>query len=983
MKKLRLFIIVGLIVSCALFSTACSATQLETPKRLSFDDSIYRVNWEMVEAAMAYKLDINGEEYESTRTYFDAASLAPGDYTVKVMATTELSGYKASEWTKSINIRIWPENGLVYEAINGGTEYAIKRADSLYASGDYVIESTYRGKPVTQISDLAFVRNNKITSVTIPDSITVIGEKAFNACSELKTVNMSDKVTSIGSSAFYGCKSLTTFRVPAGVTTIQSGTFSGCAALTGVDFGDSKVTYIASNAFHNTGLISFKIPDTVISTGEGFLRNNKELQKVEFGNGILAVGQSAFANCVKLSEVNFGTSIKYLYPYAFSGCISITSVTLPESMEIIYSSAFADCSSLSEISLGNGVRSIGSNAFSGTKIVADAPGGIIYVDRWAVGFRNSEDIVLSEQTRLEFAEGTVGIADSAFSTWSVDPTTKELIFPYDVIEELRFNTDGELKYIGMQAFGYMHSLVNLNIYAGIKVIESYAFTGCTSLTTARFANTLEQIGDYAFYGCTKLGTGKVPTSGTFVGEPAISVPDSVTSIGVGAFRSTGAYMSMGKIRYVGNKNNNFLWAVGYQEPASKQDVVVMPDLIIESSTVGIANSAFSGASGAVNPFTQTADPIALELPENLKYLGRAAFSYSSIGSIKFPQSPKFDTIPDYCFYKCNNLTTVTIPEGIKNINRSSFYSNESLVTLEMPDSTEYIGLYAFFRCKSLNFVRFGYNTRTIDGRAFYQCERITSVDLPSELTTIGPRAFYKCDSLSNITFGDKLETIGEYAFSSCKGVESIVLPDSVKTVGDYAFYNCLNNAEIKLNDGLESIGKWAFCNNAAVTTVTIPESVKYVGEHAFRKCSELKNLLIRSSLEVLSKNAFYYSNKVTVYIEGTAAGEKWESGWNSSFRPVVYGCTFSEDGTYVTSINVSTIENPEAIGPVVETGVDEDGFATEKTVYKANFSQPVRAGYEFGGYATTEGGAKEYDSITEVPAGTTVYVLWTVPSEDE
>jgi len=46
--------------------------------------------------------------------------------------------------------------------------------------------------PVTMIQAKAFYENKKITSVTIPDSITVLGKYAFACCSNLETVNISD-----------------------------------------------------------------------------------------------------------------------------------------------------------------------------------------------------------------------------------------------------------------------------------------------------------------------------------------------------------------------------------------------------------------------------------------------------------------------------------------------------------------------------------------------------------------------------------------------------------------------------------------------------------------------------------------------------------------------------------------------------------------------------------------------------------------------
>ena len=65
------------------------------------------------------------------------------------------------------------------------------------------------------IGDSAF-EYTKITTLTIPDSVTFIGEGAFGSCRELKTVVVGSKVNTIGAGAFGGCLELTsvTFRNP-------------------------------------------------------------------------------------------------------------------------------------------------------------------------------------------------------------------------------------------------------------------------------------------------------------------------------------------------------------------------------------------------------------------------------------------------------------------------------------------------------------------------------------------------------------------------------------------------------------------------------------------------------------------------------------------------------------------------------------------------------------------------------------------------
>ena len=76
------------------------------------------------------------------------------------------------------------------------------------------------------------VDKTKVTSVTIPTSMTCIGEGAFSGCSLLTGVVIPTSVTSIGKKAFCGCRSLTSVVVPTSVTSIGGDAFQGCSSIT-------------------------------------------------------------------------------------------------------------------------------------------------------------------------------------------------------------------------------------------------------------------------------------------------------------------------------------------------------------------------------------------------------------------------------------------------------------------------------------------------------------------------------------------------------------------------------------------------------------------------------------------------------------------------------------------------------------------------------------------------------------------------------
>ena len=66
---------------------------------------------------------------------------------------------------------------------------------------------TYDNKTycVTSIGSPAFALCNKLTNITIPESVTRIGSSAFQGCYNLTSVTIPKSVTNIGIQAFYEC----------------------------------------------------------------------------------------------------------------------------------------------------------------------------------------------------------------------------------------------------------------------------------------------------------------------------------------------------------------------------------------------------------------------------------------------------------------------------------------------------------------------------------------------------------------------------------------------------------------------------------------------------------------------------------------------------------------------------------------------------------------------------------------------------------
>ena len=203
MKKFRLFILLNLIICCLAMCIGC-APKLDTPKGFEIDQDTLELTWDKVTDAKSYMLDINGEEYTSSKNLYKLEKLDAGDYVIKVKACG--SGNTESAWSEKIDFTREQETGMLFKLINGGTEYELSNVGT--AEGDIIVPDTYRQRPVTSIGKKAFSKKQKITSVKLGDNITNIGEQAFAQCEALTSVNIPKGVVSIGKKAFQSCASL-------------------------------------------------------------------------------------------------------------------------------------------------------------------------------------------------------------------------------------------------------------------------------------------------------------------------------------------------------------------------------------------------------------------------------------------------------------------------------------------------------------------------------------------------------------------------------------------------------------------------------------------------------------------------------------------------------------------------------------------------------------------------------------------------------
>ena len=241
---------------------------------------------------------------------------------------------------------------------------------------------------------------------------------------------------------------------------------------------------------------------------------------------------------------------------------------------------------------------------------------------------------------------------------------------------------------------------------------------------------------------------------------------------------------------------------------------------------------------------------------------------------------------------CNNLTGVTIPDGVTEIRYGAFKDCTDLTDVKLPNSITKIGDYAFNYCTSLTSITIPDSVITIGKAAFWNCSSLTDVTMPNSIKVIGDYAFSGCENLKNVTIPNSVKEIGKGAFWNSTSLTDITIPSSVTIIGFGAFNGCTNlqnllvddnnpkyssvdgvlynkdkttliqypcanlNTDYTILDNVVAIEDRAFENSTNLVNITIPNSVKNIGGGAFERCTSLKNVTIPDGVENIGGGAF-------------------------------------------------------------------------------------------------------------------------------
>ena len=398
------------------------------------------------------------------------------------------------------------------------------------------------------------------------------------------------------------------------------------------------------------------------------------------------------------------------------------------------------------------------------------------------------------------------------------------------------------------AFFLCGSLQSVTIPDSVTSIGGSVFWFCSSLQSVIIPDSVTSIGDNAFMNCSSLQSVTIPDSVTSIGDSAFSecsslqsvtIPESVTIIKGNPFPACPAKVI--------NHSNHFTIFEGNLYTSDRRKLISYlskgENFIIPDSVTSIGDGAFedcwslqsvtipdSVTSIGDLAFYDCRSLHSVTIPDSVTSIGESAFyRCSSLQSVTIPDS--VTSIGSSAFESCSSFQSVTIPDSVTSIGESAFEGCSSLQSVTIPDSVTSIGDSAFEFCDSLHSVTIPDSVTSIGDDAFHECLSLQSVTIPDSVTSIGDSAFSGCSSLQSVTIPDSVTSIGDCAFSFCSSLQSVTIPDSVTSIGDRAFKDCSSLQSVAIPDSLTSIGDRAFQGCSSLQTVAIPDSVTTLGEY--------------------------------------------------------------------------------------------------------------------------------------------------------
>lgn len=143
-------------------------------------------------------------------------------------------------------------------------------------------------------------------------------------------------------------------------------------------------------------------------------------------------------------------------------------------------------------------------------------------------------------------------------------------------------------------------------------------------------------------------------------------------------------------------------------------------------------------------------------------------------------------------------TDLLIPDTLLDVKVSAIYpsafrDNQSISSVNFPESIKSIGAMAFRGCTELSQVHFSSNLKIMALGCFQNCPSLKMIDLSgTSINSLGQQVFYSCENLEVIYLPETCTEICPFAFYQDHSLKRAYIPASVTTISDNSFNDCPN-----------------------------------------------------------------------------------------------------------------------------------------------------------------------------------------------
>lgn len=232
--------------------------------------------------------------------------------------------------------------------------------------------------------------------------------------------------------------------------------------------------------------------------------------------------------------------------------------------------------------------------------------------------------------------------------------------------------------------------------------------------------------------------------------------------------------------------------------------------------VGIGDHAFYNYDW----WNEKKEPVtSISLPNSIEYLGDYALAFNSFSDFKVPSSIKKIGNGAFDYYVSEGVKRIYVSDlkswceiefegsesspfaahtensgyyadtiGIAYYHIGDFYINNDLAKeITIPEGVKKINKYAFINIGSIKEIILPEGIETIEDFAFCNCTHLESILIPSTCKEIKQHAFNGCNNLTNLYLSEGVEKIGDRSFKDCTSLSSVTFPSTIQSIGGAVF----------------------------------------------------------------------------------------------------------------------------------------------------------------------------------------------------